>query len=52
MLKVKLVDVKEYGFPPVIADELFVGAHSGAWQDTAAITQEQIQGVEEVALAT
>src|SRR3989441_4483591 len=52
LLKVKLVDVKPYGFPPVVEDELFLGAHSGKCQDTAAITQEQMQGIEEGALAT
>src|SRR3989454_201305 len=49
LLKVKLVDVKPYGFPPVISDELFVGAYSGKWQDSAALTEQQLVGLEEVA---
>ena len=51
LLKVKLVDVKPYGFPPVIEDEMFVGAHSGATQDKATLTPEEHAGVAEVANA-
>jgi len=52
LLKVKLVDVKPYQFPPVIEEELFVGPKSGKWQDSATLTEQQVAGREEVASAS
>lgn len=42
LLHVELLDIKPYTEPPTIADELFVGTHSGSWKDAAAHTADQV----------
>jgi hypothetical protein len=49
LLKVKLVDVKVYCFPPVVESERFVGHHSGAWIDSTTLSDEEHAGLKEVA---
>ena len=50
LIRVTLIDVKPFGFPPVLDAELFVGPHSGRRADTTTLSQQQLDGMKEVAL--
>jgi len=52
LIRLTLVDVKKFGFPPVLDAELFVGPMSGRVADTTTLTQQQLEGMKEVALAS
>lgn len=41
LIEVYVVDVKSFGFPPVVEQELFVGKNSGAWTDPQTLTEHQ-----------
>lgn len=41
LMELTVVDIKPYGFPPIVEEELRVGPNSGAWQDVAALTPQQ-----------
>ena len=49
LIRVALVDTKPNGWPPVLEDELFVGARSGAYLRTTDYTHAQLVGMREVA---
>lgn len=51
LIRLTLVDVKPFGFPPVLDAELFVGPKSGRVADTTTLTTQQLEGMKEVALA-
>jgi hypothetical protein len=52
LIRLTLVDVKPFGWPPVLDAELFVGPRSGRWMDTTTLTTQQLEGMKEVALAS
>lgn len=41
LFRVTLLDVKPFGFPPVVSEELVPGEHSGAFLDQRALTEPQ-----------
>ncbi len=41
LFRVTLLDVKHYGFPPVVEAEVFPGAQSGAFLDSSTLTDAQ-----------
>lgn len=49
LIEVTVLDVKPYGFPPVVEEDLYVGEHSGAWHDGAGLTDVQQASIAEVA---
>lgn len=41
LIEVTLLDVKRFGFPPVVEDDLHVGPNSGAWHHDKSLTDQQ-----------
>lgn len=41
LIEVTVIDVRPYGFPPVVEDELHVSTNSGAWRDRSTLTPAQ-----------
>lgn len=49
LIRMTLVDVKSFGFPPVLENELYVGPNSGRWVDHTTLNDAQHLGIREVA---
>lgn len=49
LIRCTLVDVKNFCFPPVLEDELYLGQKSGRWVDHTTLSDAQHIGIREVA---
>ena len=51
LIRVKLVDCKFMGFPPVVENELLIGASGKHWLDTTTLDERLENGIREMAYA-